>query len=102
MFSSRISTYPQPVAAVFCCWQPDQGNRHKMVPSNTAAREARHKLGLSQAKFAALIGTGVVTGGLRKVRIAVSGRGKPRRACRVLLFMTPICLSFCWRSTPRT
>jgi putative transcriptional regulator len=34
---------------------------HRVIPSRTDAREARHKLGLSQREFAAVIGTGVGT-----------------------------------------
>jgi DNA-binding transcriptional regulator YiaG len=32
---------------------------HRVVPSHTDAREARHKLGLSQREFASLVGTAV-------------------------------------------
>ena len=34
---------------------------HRVTPSDSDARKARHKLGLSQREFAAVIGTGVGT-----------------------------------------
>ena len=34
---------------------------HRVVPSHTDAREARHKLGLSQREFASLVGAAVGT-----------------------------------------
>ena len=53
---------------------------HKVTPSETDAREARHKLGLSQSEFAALIGTGVGT--VRKWEL---GTRRPSGAARTLI-----------------
>ena len=53
---------------------------HKVIPSETDAREARHKLGLSQSDFAALIGTGVGT--VRKWEL---GTRRPSGAARTLI-----------------
>ena len=53
---------------------------HRVIPSDTDAREARHKLGLSQTEFAALIGTGVGT--VRKWEL---GTRRPSGAARTLI-----------------
>ena len=53
---------------------------HRVVPSDTDAREARHKLGLSQREFAAVIGTGVGT--VRKWEL---GTRRPSGAARTLI-----------------
>jgi putative transcriptional regulator len=53
---------------------------HRVVPSHTDAREARHKLGLSQREFAAVIGTGVGT--VRKWEL---GTRRPSGAARTLI-----------------
>jgi putative transcriptional regulator len=53
---------------------------HTVIPSDTDAREARHKLGLSQRKFAAVIGTGVGT--VRKWEL---GTRRPSGAARTLI-----------------
>jgi putative transcriptional regulator len=53
---------------------------HRVVPSNTDARAARHKLGLSQREFAAFIGTGVGT--VRKWEL---GTRRPSGAARTLI-----------------
>ena len=53
---------------------------HRVVPSRTDAREARHKLGLSQREFAAVIGTGVGT--VRKWEL---GTRRPSGAARTLI-----------------
>jgi putative transcriptional regulator len=53
---------------------------HRVIPSDTDAREARHKLGLSQSEFAALIGTGVGT--VRKWEL---GTRRPSGAARTLI-----------------
>lgn len=53
---------------------------HTVVPSDTDAREARHKLGLSQREFAAVIGTGVGT--VRKWEL---GTRRPSGAARTLI-----------------
>jgi putative transcriptional regulator len=53
---------------------------HKVTPSDSDAREARHKLGLSQSEFAALIGTGVGT--VRKWEL---GTRRPSGAARTLI-----------------
>ena len=50
------------------------------TPSRTDAREARHKLGLSQREFAAVIGTGVGT--VRKWEL---GTRRPSGAARTLI-----------------
>ena len=53
---------------------------HRVTPSHTDAREARHKLGLSQREFAAVIGTGVGT--VRKWEL---GTRRPSGAARTLI-----------------
>jgi putative transcriptional regulator len=53
---------------------------HRVVPSHTDAREARHKLGLSQREFASLIGTAVGT--VRKWEL---GTRQPSGAARTLI-----------------
>lgn len=53
---------------------------HRVIPSDTDAREARHKLGLSQSEFAALIGTGVGT--VHKWEL---GTRRPSGAARTLI-----------------
>ena len=53
---------------------------HHVTPSDTDAREARAKLGLSQREFAALIGTGVGT--VRKWEL---GTRRPSGAARTLI-----------------
>jgi putative transcriptional regulator len=53
---------------------------HKVIPSDTDARLARHKLGLSQRAFAGLIGTGVGT--VRKWEL---GTRRPSGAARALI-----------------
>jgi putative transcriptional regulator len=53
---------------------------HTVIPSDTDARLARHKLGLSQREFAALIGTGVGT--VRKWEL---GTRRPSGAARTLI-----------------
>lgn len=53
---------------------------HKVTPSDSDAREARHKLGLSQREFAAVIGTGVGT--VRKWEL---GTRRPSGAARTLI-----------------
>ncbi len=53
---------------------------HRVTPSDTDAREARHKLGLSQREFAAAIGTGVGT--VRKWEL---GTRRPSGAARTLI-----------------
>ena len=53
---------------------------HRVTPSDTDAREARHKLGLSQREFAAVIGTGVGT--VRKWEL---GTRRPSGAARTLI-----------------
>jgi putative transcriptional regulator len=53
---------------------------HNVIPSDTDAREARHKLGLSQREFAAVIGTGVGT--VRKWEL---GTRRPSGAARTLI-----------------
>jgi putative transcriptional regulator len=53
---------------------------HTVIPSDTDAREARHKLGLSQSEFAQLIGTGVGT--VRKWEL---GTRRPSGAARTLI-----------------
>jgi putative transcriptional regulator len=53
---------------------------HTVIPSDSDAREARHKLGLSQREFAALIGTGVGT--VRKWEL---GTRRPSGAARTLI-----------------
>ena len=53
---------------------------HRVIPSRTDAREARHKLGLSQREFAAVIGTGVGT--VRKWEL---GTRRPSGAARTLI-----------------
>jgi putative transcriptional regulator len=53
---------------------------HRIVPSQTDAREARHKLGLSQHEFASFIGTAVGT--VRKWEL---GTRRPSGAARALI-----------------
>jgi putative transcriptional regulator len=53
---------------------------HRVVPSHTDAREARHKLGLSQREFASFIGTAVGT--VRKWEL---GTRRPSGAARTLI-----------------
>ena len=53
---------------------------HRVTPSHSDAREARHKLGLSQREFAAIIGTGVGT--VRKWEL---GTRRPSGAARMLI-----------------
>ena len=53
---------------------------HRVVPSHTDAREARHKLGLSQREFASLVGTAVGT--VRKWEL---GTRSPSGAARTLI-----------------
>jgi len=53
---------------------------HRVVPSHTDAREARHKLGLSQREFASLVGTAVGT--VRKWEL---GTRRPSGAARTLI-----------------
>jgi putative transcriptional regulator len=53
---------------------------HRVIPSDTDARLARHKLGLSQREFAAVIGTGVGT--VRKWEL---GTRRPSGAARTLI-----------------
>jgi putative transcriptional regulator len=53
---------------------------HTVVPSDTDARLARHRLGLSQREFAAVIGTGVGT--VRKWEL---GTRRPSGAARALI-----------------
>jgi putative transcriptional regulator len=53
---------------------------HRVFPSQTDAREARHKLGLSQREFASLIGTAVGT--VRKWEL---GTRRPSGAARTLI-----------------
>jgi putative transcriptional regulator len=53
---------------------------HRVTPSDSDAREARHKLGLSQREFAAVIGTGVGT--VRKWEL---GTRRPSGAARMLI-----------------
>lgn len=53
---------------------------HRVVPRESDAREARHKLGLSQREFAAVLGTGVGT--VRKWEL---GTRRPSGAARTLI-----------------
>ena len=53
---------------------------HRVIPSRTDAREARHKLGLSQREFASLVGTAVGT--VRKWEL---GTRRPSGAARTLI-----------------
>lgn len=53
---------------------------HTVMPSDTDARLARHRLGLSQRAFAGLIGTGVGT--VRKWEL---GTRRPSGAARTLI-----------------
>ena len=53
---------------------------HTVIPSDTDARLARHRLGQSQREFAALIGTGVGT--VRKWEL---GTRRPSGAARTLI-----------------
>jgi putative transcriptional regulator len=53
---------------------------HRIFPSRSDAREARHKLGLSQREFASLVGTAVGT--VRKWEL---GTRRPSGAARTLI-----------------
>jgi putative transcriptional regulator len=53
---------------------------HRVIPSHTDAREARHKLGLSQREFASLVGAAVGT--VRKWEL---GTRHPSGAARTLI-----------------
>jgi putative transcriptional regulator len=53
---------------------------HHVIPSQSDAREARHKLGLTQREFAAFIGTAVGT--VRKWEL---GTRQPSGAARTLI-----------------
>ena len=53
---------------------------HRVTPSRTDAREARHKLGLSQREFASFIGTAIGT--VRKWEL---GTRTPSGAARTLI-----------------
>jgi len=53
---------------------------HRVVPRESDAREARHKLGLSQREFASFIGTAVGT--VRKWEL---GTRRPSGAARTLI-----------------
>ena len=53
---------------------------HRVIPSHSDAREARHKLGLSQREFASLVGTAVGT--VRKWEL---GTRRPSGAARTLI-----------------
>ncbi len=53
---------------------------HRVTPSHTDAREARHKLGLSQREFASFVGTAVGT-----VRKWEQGTRRPSGAARTLI-----------------
>ncbi len=53
---------------------------HRVTPSQSDAREARHKLGLSQREFASLVGTAVGT--VRKWEL---GTRRPSGAARTLI-----------------
>lgn len=64
----------------FVAGKPTKVIVHTVVPSDTDAREARHKLGLSQREFAAVIGTGVGT--VRKWEL---GTRRPSGAARTLI-----------------
>jgi putative transcriptional regulator len=52
----------------------------RVIPSHSDAREARHKLGLSQREFASLVGTAVGT--VRKWEL---GTRRPSGAARTLI-----------------
>ena len=60
--------------------KPTNVTVHTIVPSDTDARLARHKLGLTQREFAAIIGTGVGT--VRKWEL---GTRRPSGAARTLI-----------------
>lgn len=64
----------------FVAGKPTKVIVHTIIPSDTDARLARHKLGLSQREFAALIGTGVGT--VRKWEL---GTRRPSGAARTLI-----------------
>ena len=49
---------------------------HRVIPSQSDAREARHKLGLSQREFASFIGTAVGT--VRKWELGTRQPPAPR------------------------
>ncbi len=53
---------------------------HRVIPGQSDAREARHKLGLSQREFASFIGTAVGT--VRKWEL---GTRQPSGAARTLI-----------------
>lgn len=60
--------------------KPTNVTVHTVVPSDTDARLARHKLGMTQREFAAVIGTGVGT--VRKWEL---GTRRPSGAARTLI-----------------
>ena len=64
----------------FFAGKPTKVIVHTVIPSDTDARLARHKLGLSQRQFAAVIGTGVGT--VRKWEL---GTRRPSGAARTLI-----------------
>ena len=64
----------------FVAGKPTKVIVHTVIPSDTDARLARHKLGLSQREFAAVIGTGVGT--VRKWEL---GTRRPSGAARTLI-----------------
>jgi putative transcriptional regulator len=64
----------------FVAGKPTNVIVHTVTPSDTDARLARHKLGLSQREFAAVIGTGVGT--VRKWEL---GTRRPSGAARTLI-----------------
>jgi putative transcriptional regulator len=53
---------------------------HRVIPSRTDAREARHKLGLSQREFASFVG--IAVGTVRKWEL---GTRRPSGAARTLI-----------------
>jgi len=64
----------------FVAGKPTKVIVHTVIPSDTDARLARHRLGLSQREFAAVIGTGVGT--VRKWEL---GTRRPSGAARTLI-----------------
>ena len=60
--------------------KPTKAVVHRVIPSQSDAREARHKLGLSQREFASFIGTAVGT--VRKWEL---GTRQPSGAARTLI-----------------
>ena len=64
----------------FVAGKPTKVIVHTVIPSDSDARLARHKLGLSQREFAAVIGTGVGT--VRKWEL---GTRRPSGAARTLI-----------------